>query len=140
MKVTLLFLYLTLIQNIPAEKGEIVISIENIKSTKGVVIVALFDDEHSFLKKVYRSKTISLSQAKKLIRFENVPEGSYAVSVIHDENENGELDTNWAGIPKEPFGFSRKTISKFGPPSFEDTCIQLKGGSIETTVKMRTLF
>jgi uncharacterized protein (DUF2141 family) len=26
--------------------------------------------------------------------------------VIHDENRNGELDTNMFGIPKEGYGFS----------------------------------
>ncbi|MEM6736015.1 MAG: DUF2141 domain-containing protein [Bacteroidota bacterium] len=140
MKILTLFFYFTFIQNLPTEKGEIIITIENIKSTKGVVIVALFDNEDSFLKKVYRSKTLSLDEAKNLIRFEGIPEGRYAVSVIHDENENGELDTNWAGIPKEPFGFSRKSFGSFGPPSFEDTCIQVKNEIAKATVKMKAIF
>ena len=33
-----------------------------------------------------------------------LPEGEYAISLFHDENENKELDTNFIGIPKEAFG------------------------------------
>ena len=28
------------------------------------------------------------------------------MQVYHDRNANGKLDTNWLGIPKEPYGFS----------------------------------
>jgi len=38
--------------------------------------------------------------------FEDIPPGTYALVVIHDENMNGKLDTNWVGIPKEGYGFS----------------------------------
>lgn len=119
--------------------GEIVITIDNIKSQKGVLIVALFDTEDDFMKKTYRQKIITLEDAKSPVHFENIPAGIYAVSIIHDENENGELDTNWAGIPKEPFGFSRKSMGNFGPPSFKDTCMEVKDGAVSTTVKMKKI-
>ncbi|MEM9857016.1 MAG: DUF2141 domain-containing protein [Bacteroidota bacterium] len=133
-----LFLFITSAQ-LPSNLGEIEITIKNIKSQKGVLIVALFENEDSFLKKSFQVKTIAPSEAGKPIVFAEIPEGKYAVSVIHDENENGELDTNWAGIPKEPFGFSRKSMGNFGPPSFEDTYIQVKEGTTKATVKMKVI-
>lgn len=39
-------------------------------------------------------------------RFEDLPPGQYAVHVIHDRNDNGRLDTNFVGMPKEDFGYS----------------------------------
>ena len=39
---------------------------------------------------------------------------------MHDENGNGELDANFVGIPKEPWGFSNNAKGKFGPPKWED--------------------
>ncbi len=38
--------------------------------------------------------------------FEDISPGTYALAVIHDENGNGKLDTNWVGIPTEGYGFS----------------------------------
>lgn len=120
------------------DNPEIKVNIENVKSKKGVLIVALFNSEDNYLKKSYLNKVITLEDSKKPVVFENLPKGHYAVSVIHDENENGKLDTNWAGIPKEPFGFSKKSMGNFGPPSFNETSVEVSEGPVSTTVKMKT--
>jgi uncharacterized protein (DUF2141 family) len=44
--------------------------------------------------------------------------GSYAVSVIHDENGNRQLDKSFVGIPTEGVGFSHNPRVTFGPPPF----------------------
>ncbi len=49
---------------------------------------------------------------------ENVPAGEVAVLVYVDENENGLIDKNFIGIPKEPLGISNNYRPK-GPPSFD---------------------
>ena len=40
----------------------------------------------------------------------DIPPGTYAVKIHIDENENGELDTNFLGIPKEQYGISNNTL------------------------------
>jgi len=40
----------------------------------------------------------------------NIPPGTYAVKIHIDENENGELDTNFLGIPKEQYGISNNVL------------------------------
>jgi len=42
----------------------------------------------------------------------------YAVSVFHDENYNGKLDTNLLGIPREGVGASNDARGNFRPPKF----------------------
>ncbi|TVR10794.1 MAG: DUF2141 domain-containing protein [Salinarimonadaceae bacterium] len=49
--------------------------------------------------------------------FENIPAGVYAVAAYHDVNGNGVLDTNFLGIPREPYGFSNDA-GRRGPPNF----------------------
>jgi uncharacterized protein (DUF2141 family) len=49
--------------------------------------------------------------------FEDIPPGTYALAVIHDENMNGKLDTNWLGIPKEGYGFSNAVKAMRGAPT-----------------------
>ena len=40
----------------------------------------------------------------------DIPPGTYAIKLHIDENENGELDTNFLGIPKEQYGISNNTL------------------------------
>ena len=39
-----------------------------------------------------------------------IPPGTYAIKLHIDENENGRLDTNFIGIPKEQYGISNNTL------------------------------
>ena len=39
-----------------------------------------------------------------------IPPGTYAIKLHIDENENGKLDTNFIGIPKEQYGISNNTL------------------------------
>ena len=64
------------------------------------------------------------------VSFENISPGDYAISVMHDANENNELDSNAFGIPKEGFGFSNDVMGMFGPPSFEKAKFKFTGDNI----------
>jgi uncharacterized protein (DUF2141 family) len=44
---------------------------------------------------------------------------SYAISAIHDENGNRQLDKSLIGIPTEGVGFSHNPRITFGPPAFD---------------------
>ncbi|MEO8590991.1 MAG: DUF2141 domain-containing protein [Flavobacteriales bacterium] len=61
--------------------------------------------------------------------------GRYAIKAFHDVNDNGKLDTNWIGIPSEPYGFSNDAMGTFGPPSFEQAGFVVKTGA--NTVRFR---
>jgi uncharacterized protein (DUF2141 family) len=47
--------------------------------------------------------------------FQNAAPGTYAVGVIHDENDNGKRDSNFFGIPIEGFGFSNNSATMRKP-------------------------
>ena len=57
--------------------------------------------------------------------FENIPEGTYAVSIFHDENNNDKLDSNFIGIPKEDYGCSNNAKGFMGPPKWKDAKFEL---------------
>ncbi len=52
--------------------------------------------------------------------FSDIKPGTYAIAVIHDENRNGELDSNFFGIPTEGYGFSSGAEVTKSSPSFSD--------------------
>lgn len=62
-------------------------------------------------------------------RFEGLGCGQdYAVAVVHDEDGDGRLRTNFLGIPNEGLGASRNATGTFGPPKFSDAKVRLAPG------------
>ncbi|MEQ9374831.1 MAG: DUF2141 domain-containing protein [Imperialibacter sp.] len=114
-------------------QGRLVVKVTNLGDLKGQVMVGLFDKEDNFLKEPIKGVSAKVTAEGQELVFENLPYGEYAVSVIHDENENGELDT-FLVIPTEPYGFSNNVMGKFGPPSFEQSKISFKN---DTSIEIK---
>ncbi|ELR68306.1 hypothetical protein C900_00533 [Fulvivirga imtechensis AK7] len=131
----LLSLLLSLHQ--PQADGILHITIENIKAPEGQLIVALFNSKESYLQDDFRSQIIEVTGVTKDVIFENLPSGYYSVSIIYDKNKNGILDKNFFGIPREGFGFSRKSLGAFGPPSYDDTKIKVDVGTESITIPLK---
>ncbi len=121
-----------------ASENTLTVKITNIKTSEGEIAVALYNAEKKFMKSSYKTKTGKAVAGTVEIIFENIPQGQYALSVMHDENKNLKLDTNLLGIPKEGFGFSNNAMGNFGPPSFEKAKIEITG-SKEISIKLKYL-
>lgn len=101
------------------------IAIRGIEEVKGSVLVAVYNNEASFMKKHLASKKVKVTDKEVILVFENVKPGEYAISTFHDENDNNKLDSNFVGIPKELYGFSNDAKGSFGPPSFEKAKVKI---------------
>ena len=118
-------------------QGSIEVKVTEIRDEKGDIRVGLFKNEDTFLKKAIEGKVVKASKDGVTVVFENVPEGDYAVSVLHDENGNGEMDSNVVGMPKEGFAFGNNAMGAFGPPSFEKAKVSVKNGRVRQELKMK---
>jgi uncharacterized protein (DUF2141 family) len=119
-----------------SQQHTMVVVIKNVNEAKGKVSVALFNREDEFMGKSLVSQSTVAKTGEVQLTFENVIPGDYAISVMHDANENSELDSNAFGIPKEGFGFSNDAMGMFGPPSFEKAKFNFKGeGKVAITLK-----
>lgn len=107
------------------------IEIKGLRNDKGSLMMAIYNDADGFpdnRKKIYLNKLIKLKNADVANLTLDLPAtGTYAIALIHDENENKELDTNFLGVPKEGYGFSNNKTALFGPPSFKDSAFSLLG-------------
>lgn len=74
-----------------------------------------------------------------VLDFGVVAPGHYALSLFHDENGNGKLDTVLL-MPREGFGFSRDAPVRFGPPKFAAAVFAVAGAAQRQTVRMRYMF
>lgn len=79
---------------------------------------------------------LKIQEAQARCDFENIPTGTYAIAVIHDENMNGKLDANWLGIPKEGYGFSNTAKGVASAPLFSAASFPYDGQNLELTVSL----
>lgn len=112
------------------------VRVTGVAGGKGKVAVAVCD-KATFLKDCKYSATAPARDGENVIAVKDVPAGTWAVLAYQDENDNGQLDRNVIGIPKENYGFSRDARGKFGPPSFEDAAFAVNGETASAAVRLR---
>jgi uncharacterized protein (DUF2141 family) len=110
-----------------AAQHKVVIVIENVKEIKGSIRMAVYSSEETFMKKSIASKSVNVNTKTVSIIFEDIKPGEYAISTYHDVNGNAKLDSNFMGIPKEPYGFSNNARGMFGPPSYTNAKFKISG-------------
>ena len=131
----LLVIFLNSFENYAQSSLEI--HLDNIKSKKGSIQLALFNSEADFLKNPIEKRNVKPTGKDITVVFEHLQPGDYALSVIHDENENGKLDSNALGIPKEGFAFGNNALGSFGPPSFEKATIKVGDQDVKQDIKLK---
>lgn len=122
-----------------AEPAALEITLTGLRSAKGQVLVCVTKNPRAFpdCSKDVLSKRLAIRTADAAsFRVDGLEQGVYAVSVIHDENGNGKVDTNLM-IPREGFGFSRNPAIGFGPPRFASAQIVLGPGDTAHAIRMR---
>jgi uncharacterized protein (DUF2141 family) len=111
------------------QTGTIEVSVTNIEKSEGKIRAVLFRGEEGFpqeRQKAFRNTSVTARQNKTILIFEDVPYGKYAISLLHDENGNGEMDTNIFGYPQEGYGVSNNNTSGLRIPTFENARFELK--------------
>ena len=99
----------------------IVVHVSGFTHAGGQAIGNLFREGDDVFGKPYVRVVAGIQQNTATLVFPGLPQGSYAVTVFHDENGNNDLDHNFLRFPAEPLGFSNGfKLSLFsGMPSFE---------------------
>ena len=116
--------------------------IEGLHNDRGQVVCALFSAAYDFPKRIDRAfarVAAQITSGRATCEFPRVPAGAYAVSVFHDENLNGRLDTNWLGIPREGVGASNNPKPRMGPPKFAAAEFQHSGAAVDLEIILHYL-
>lgn len=101
----------------------ITVEITGLRSSDGKVGISLFRSEEGFpgdSEKAIERAYIEIENQSATVIFEDLLPGNYAIAVYHDEDEDGEIETNFIGIPKEGTGSSNNPKARMGPPRYED--------------------
>ncbi|MFO7529437.1 MAG: DUF2141 domain-containing protein [Marinobacter sp.] len=116
------------------------VNIPNIKNSTGTVACALFESPAGFPTEFLKSAThimmMKIRDTKARCSFLDIPSGTYALAVIHDENMDGKLNTNFLGIPTEGYGFSSGAEAGMSAPSFEAASFSYDGQNLDLTIRL----
>lgn len=107
----------------PIVGHELTVEVSNIASTKGKIMFALYTHPRGFpqqAQNAFAVKSVPATKGKVLVSFTGIPSGTCAIAVYHDANNDGKLNTNALGIPKEIYGFSNNARPMFSAPSFDE--------------------
>ena len=103
------------------------VSIDKLKSMQGSLIVMLNEDATTFPRTAKRTVMMPIASDAPTAVFRHLKPGTYAVSVVHDLDDNGKYD------PGEGFAASNSTVS---PPSFAASAMQIDQNTA-VTLSMR---
>jgi len=116
-------------------QSELTVQVTNIKAIKGKVLICVVDEKADFLKNCKYSSMATVEGSEVSVVIKDVEDGEYAISIFHDKNNDDKLNTNFVGIPKEPYGFSNNPFAMFGPPSFEK-CLFAVNANTSVSIKL----
>ncbi len=93
-------------------------------------MIGLYNSKADFLEREYKSFSMEIPDKQIKASFKDIPDGTYAVSVYHDEDNDNEFDMLMGFIPLEDYGNSNNIPPRYGPPAWEDAKFEVKNGEI----------
>jgi len=121
------------------QTGNVTVQLTGFENDQGTVklCVCRSEDEYTGKLKEFCTASKEIKSKKAEWVFKNMPYGKYSIKAFHDENENSKLDTNFAGMPVELYGFSNNSRARFGPPSFERAAFTLNAPQMTIAIELK---
>jgi len=131
-------LFSSFVQQNGKEVYSLNVNVSDLRNSDGVVQFTLYNKEGSIPdKKYYKQLKNEIIDNVSTITFKNIPKGVYAINILHDENEDGEIDKGLV-LPVEGIGFSNlRSISPFNQPSFKKAKFEL---TLDKTISVTIIY
>ena len=125
----------------PQGTSTLTVKVKGIRNAKGKIGVVLYGKEDGF------PMDPSSSVARQMVEidpktmtatavFANLPAGTYAATVLHDENLIGKMEFDAQGVPLEGYGVSNDPDSSSGPPSYDAAKFAVSGPDTAIVISM----
>jgi uncharacterized protein (DUF2141 family) len=118
----------------------ITLHVKTVRNSTGVVRFAIFASDNGWpddKTKAIRYGSLPANGGTVTFTVPDLPSGTYAIAVFHDENENHKVDRDLFGRPREGIGFANNPPIHFSAPTWKQSSIQIAGRSVETTINLR---
>ncbi len=135
------FAILAFVFSFSAFAAPVKINFSQTMGKSGKIFYAIFDSSAQFPKgNAVKTGSVAIAGEREIATTVDLPAGEYAISVFLDENNNGRLDQNMLGIPRERFGFSNNPRILTGAPSYRDCAVRVLDQENEMEIRLIKLF
>lgn len=123
------------------DTADISVRIEGLRNHEGMIHACMTRQEKLYLHcdKDPASYRLSIPASNTELHLTGITPGDYALAILHDENGNGKVDTNFVGMPKEGVGFSNNASGFMGPPAFSAVRFHVNAGHNAQTIRIKYL-
>ncbi|MFM7838779.1 MAG: DUF2141 domain-containing protein [Chitinophagaceae bacterium] len=118
---------------------ELSVVVQNVHRNQGELLIAVFNQDQGFpfsSEQAVKTLKTAASRSSVAIKIGSLPPGRYALALFQDANQDGKLNTNWLGIPKEGYGVSNNIFPTFRAPHFQEAAFPFPQQS-ELTIQMK---
>lgn len=141
--VTGLFIFLTFSSFQPQQQKlfSVTVEVNHLRNNEGFVVFALYNRDDAFpdehYKKYFKKMIGRIENRNTSIIFKDLPEGKYAVNILHDEDNNGKIKKGFI-LPKEGIGFSNyQSIGIGNKPKFSKASFTLES---DLKIKVKVIY
>jgi len=119
--------------------AEVVVRVSGLSEPLGQVGCSLFAGTAGFPMDNTSARNLWLPADARGVtcRFNDVPEGTYAVSVGHDLNGNKRVDTNFIGLPTEQWGVSNNARPPLRAPRFDEASFKVASDAKDVVIDIK---
>lgn len=111
---------------------KILLEVKGFQNLDGNLAIAIYNSSETFNSETefYREALYTVSADEMLVEIDSLDVGTYAISVLHDEDESGDMEMGGFLnlIPQEGFGFSNNPSIGLSEPSFSDCNFDIEEG------------
>lgn len=107
------------------------VTMTNFSNDEGTVKVGLYSDQGTWLEKEFMAIETTIANKTATVTFTDVPDGVYAISCFHDEDNDDVFDMFLGFIPKEDYACSNGAVGMFGPPKWTDAKFNLSNNEVK---------
>lgn len=120
--------------SLAAQADNLSLTITNIPDAQGQLMIQVVAGEAGFNEQQppVASFILPATAGSVTLATNALSAGEYGIRLLHDQNGNGEMDSNLVGMPKEPWGFSNSATGSFGPPKWEQVKFTIDGDTEQT--------
>ena len=122
-----------------SQAAEIVVRVSGLSEPLGQVGCSLFAGTAGFPMDNTSARNLWVPADAKGVtcRFNDVPEGTYAVSIGHDLNGNKRVDTNFIGLPTEQWGVSNNARHTLRAPRFDEASFKVAADAKDVLIDIK---
>ncbi len=119
--------------------AQITIKVTDLRNHRGQLVFGIFSAADGFptVKDKSINWQIKPANADSVTFTAHLTPGKYAASVLHDENSNGKMDRNFAGVPEEGYGVTNNPKPSFRAATFKEATFDLppQGASLVISIQ-----